>query len=424
MTSRPGFARAALTRFALLYWLLFSFEVWLSEISPFDSLQKLFDHGRDTFVQWVGHDLFGVSYEFSIAEQTGSGDRTGDWIWILCVAIVSVIGAIAWTLLDRRRARDAALREITRMVVRYTLGVIMFGYGIAKVFEGQFPLPYEGRLVQNYGDSSPMGLMWTFMGASPAYVIFAGIAETTGAVLVWFRRTTTLGALILGVVLVNVVMMNFCYDVPVKINSTHYLVMAVYLFAPDLRRLVDVLLLDRATAPKGPATLLLSRRWQRITSVVVRVLVIGYIAITTLKDSWPRDKPEPGPHDGLWIVTAFSRDAKNEPVAPDDVRWLRFQLSRFEDMQYAAWRLANNKPSPFYVAAIDDAAHTMTLTDKSDDKQPPVVLHFQHDGDDVMTFEGTFDGVATRVKTRRFDRSKSLLMSRGFHWINETPFNR
>src|SRR5206468_1346164 len=80
----------------------------------------------------------------------------------------------------------------------------VLGYGISKVFFGQFPLPFPGRLVQRFGDASPMGLMWTFMGASPAYVFFAGAMETIGAGLLLFRRTTTLGALVLSGVMLNV----------------------------------------------------------------------------------------------------------------------------------------------------------------------------------------------------------------------------
>ena|GEM_PF-5392919 len=35
------------------------------------------------------------------------------------------------------------------------------------------PSPTLDRLVQPFGDASPMGLVWTFMGASTAYPIFA-----------------------------------------------------------------------------------------------------------------------------------------------------------------------------------------------------------------------------------------------------------
>jgi hypothetical protein len=74
-------ARAVLVRFAFLYWLLFCGTIWLSEVTGFDWIGDLLESKRDALLQWLGHDVFGVSYEFAIA-QTGSGDKTADWIWI------------------------------------------------------------------------------------------------------------------------------------------------------------------------------------------------------------------------------------------------------------------------------------------------------------------------------------------------------
>jgi hypothetical protein len=49
-------------------------------------------------------------------------------------------------------------------------------------------------------------------------------------------------------VLANIVALTFCYDVPVKLYSSHLLLMAVFLVAPDLRRLLN-LVWNRPTAP-------------------------------------------------------------------------------------------------------------------------------------------------------------------------------
>ena len=38
-----------------------------------------------------------------------------------------------------------------------------------------------------------MGLLWTFMGHSPAYSAFTGAAEALAGALLLFRRTTLLG---------------------------------------------------------------------------------------------------------------------------------------------------------------------------------------------------------------------------------------
>ena len=99
----------------------------------------------------------------------------------------------------------------------------MILYGASKVFMGQFGPPGFGRLLETYGDSSPMGLLWTFMGFSQGYTFFAGLAEMLGGVLMITRRTTLLGAMVSAGVLSNIVLLNFFYDVPVKQFSSHLL---------------------------------------------------------------------------------------------------------------------------------------------------------------------------------------------------------
>ena len=73
------------------------------------------------------------------------------------------------------------------------LSVTLFGYGFAKVFPQQFGPPGPFKLIEPYGEFSPMGVLWSFMGASIPYVIFSGACEVAGGALVLFRRTTLLG---------------------------------------------------------------------------------------------------------------------------------------------------------------------------------------------------------------------------------------
>lgn len=46
------------------------------------------------------------------------------------------------------------------------------------------------------------------------YAMFTGFGKSIGAFLLFFRRTTTLGALILIAVLSNVALLNYVFDVP------------------------------------------------------------------------------------------------------------------------------------------------------------------------------------------------------------------
>jgi hypothetical protein len=94
-----------------------------------------------------------------------------------------------------------------------------------------------------------MGALWSFMSASRPYAIFADAVEVTAGALLLFRRTTTLGAMVAAAAMTNVVALNYCYDVPVKLYSTNILLMAVFLLAPEFCRLAHVLVFNRPTAP-------------------------------------------------------------------------------------------------------------------------------------------------------------------------------
>lgn len=53
--------------------------------------------------------------------------------------------------------------------------------------------------------------------------------------------------------LINVVVLNFSYDVPVKLYSSHLLALALFLAAPEFRRLANVFLFNRTARGLGAA---------------------------------------------------------------------------------------------------------------------------------------------------------------------------
>ena len=124
------------------------------------------------------------------------GQSGGGYVFVLLLC--SALIAIVWSLLDRRRSEYQSLHAWVRLLVRYSLAISLFWYGFDKVFVAQMAPAwmYLERLVERFGDMSPAGLLWAFIGYSPAYQIFGGLAEVAAASLLLFRRTTTLGALI------------------------------------------------------------------------------------------------------------------------------------------------------------------------------------------------------------------------------------
>ncbi|MEO7733298.1 MAG: hypothetical protein ABIY55_20220, partial [Kofleriaceae bacterium] len=332
-----------------------------------------------------------------------------------------LIAAAVWTVTDRRRSREVHRGARVRVLVRYTLAFVMLGYGVLKLFFGQFPEPSAGALIQRVGDAAPHELLWTFMGASPAYVFFSGAGETLGALLLLFRRTTTLGALVLAAVLANVVMLNFCYDVSAKINSSHYLAMCIFLVLPDLMRLGNVLVFNRTAPPAAREPMPTSPR-ARVARRILKIAVISAVLLVNIKDGIPllRSNDAKIWCVGVWSVAAFARDGHDVPaVASDATRWQRVAFQAVEDQLYVRWRHMDGSPGELFTVVLDEKLQTMTLTpDSSAKPEPPIVLRYARSDARHLTLDGDLGGQPYTVGLELLETNRMRLMSRGVRWIN------
>jgi hypothetical protein len=252
--------RRTVFRSAFSYLVLYLFLYYLQMLGivlSSGTVAGWYDQSWAPLVSWVGKHLLHVDAPSGL---TGSGDAMFSWVQILCMLAVSLVATLTWTLLDRKRTQYNRLYDALKVYVQVGLGLILIEYGGLKVVPAQFPRPPLSRLLQPFGNASPMGLLWTFMGASVPYTIFAGLTELSAGLLLLFRRTASLGALVAIPVLTNVVMLNFCYDVPVKLFSVHLLAMAVFLAVPDLGRLAGLLVLRRPVAPAADRPFFRRRR--------------------------------------------------------------------------------------------------------------------------------------------------------------------
>ncbi len=401
-------ARRALFRFAFAYLILFNL---FGGNSPLWSLW-------DAPVLWVGQHVFGVTITI---RPLGSGDTTWNYVQLFCFLVVALAATVVWALVDRKRGHYERLHQWLRVIVRFSLATTMILYGLGKL--GQFPSPPHAWLLQPLGDGSPMRLLWAFMGASPAYTCFTGIVEVLAGLLLITRRTTLLGALVCLGATSQIVMLNFCYDVPVKVLSSHLLAMTVFLLLPDLRRLADVFLFNRPAAPVEHRPLF-TTPWIHRTALVVRtVFFAGFVGfwllVFALLDFTAGYQAKP-PLYGVWTVEEFEVDGQvRPPLLTDKVRWRRLIVDEpgvlmIQDMSDA---------SRFYALRLDDDTRTLTLSDPRDSTRKSAVVYGEPEPG-LLALEGTFDGRKIRARLRHTDRSDFLLVKRGFHWINEVPFNR
>jgi hypothetical protein len=195
-------------RYVFVYLILYNLPFPAGLLWDGDPLSRGYEKLWEALVPWVGRVVLRLPEAITIFP-AGSGDTTFNYVQVLCYALLALVATIVWSAHDTKRPSYERLHCWLRVYVRLALGVTMMGYGAVKVIKSQFPSPWLARLVQPYGDSSPMGLLWTFMGYSHTYNVFTGAGETIAGMLLFARRTTTLGALLGVGVLSHIVVLNF-----------------------------------------------------------------------------------------------------------------------------------------------------------------------------------------------------------------------
>lgn len=325
-------------RFLCVYLLLYVLSamtnygfVWLSPFGNFfgpllgNSVHASYDATWDAVLPWVGLHLFHLS-----AREVGSVgvfDGMSQNIQIFCELALAFIGTVIWSILDRRRPHYRILHSWLRLLIRYILGFVLLSYGFSKLFPIQFKPTSFSDMMTPYGEFRTYDILWTFMGASQLYIIFTGAVEVAGALLLLFRRTTTLGALVSFTALLNVFMLNVSYHLNVKLFSLHFLLMSAFLLTPELKPLLDLLLLRRAAAPVRNTEPLLHRRPLRIAATILWVLVVSCRLYSEVGNGWYHYKlyyinPERPPLLGLYEVQSFKRGGQElPPLMTDSTRW-------------------------------------------------------------------------------------------------------
>jgi hypothetical protein len=231
--------------------------------------------------------------------------------------------------------------------------------------------PTLERLVEPWGEFSPMGVLWSFMGFSTVYQIFTGIGEVLGSFLLVLRRTTTLGALLLCAVLSNVVLLNYTFDVTVKLYS----------WATR----------STATSRSGSRTIV-----NRSVPMLQRVRLR---------------------HPGRGVTD----EERRRPAAllSDSMRVKRVV---FGGLSRATFRLMSDSVER-YTAKVDSARHALTLAGRFDPSLTRSLFYTKPDPNHLM-LAGKLGADSLMMRLRRVDENRFLLMNRGYHWIQELPFNR
>ena len=403
--------------FSYLFFYLFPFP--FSAIPGLNLIAVPWDMFVRTLVQLSAAYCFHVTPDWTHAA-SGSGDQLIRWVELGTYAGIALPIAIVWSVLDRKRRHYAYLFTLLRFWALLFVSSNMLSYGAAKIIPTQFGPLRDDVLGQNVGAKSPMGMLWTFMSASQPYVIFAGLAEFTAGILTIIPATRVLGTLVSVSVALEIFMLNMCYDVPVKILSGHLLLLSLFLLLPDAKNLFDIFCRKQGGRAFPALDLFRRKKFNRILWVSTWIFLAYYAAFAFIGayNRYATDgvkRPIAGDYQGLWYVDTHTYN--NQP-APADKRWTKIWF----------------RPTWVSVLSDGDTWHNFNYTGGSKGSKLDLVgyydnsykMHLSTQMPDVYTLilRGEVMGTPTEIHLHRTNRADCLLLNRGFHWVNEVPYNR
>jgi hypothetical protein len=364
---------------------------------------------------FVGKNLLG--HENLVYEEggRGSGDTTFDYVFVITRLLLALV--LALVLIPLRNRFKWIKFSYPGMIVyaRYFVGITLIQYGVVKFMIGQFPGPSISSMEQTFGEFSPMGLAWRFFGYSDLYKIFMGLSEISAGLLLLFRRTVVVGAMLSIAVVTNIVLVNFSFDVPVKLFSSHLLFFSILIFLPYAKGLFDILILRKPRIFElNPLTF--SSKKTSWTYRVVKFFMVVFIPVSLLvghifSQSYRKSD---NPWEGSYEVVKFE---KNKEDFPSDAEWVKLIL----DGKSMVVERASGRKTYFTVDNIEEEGIINLVS--SSDLEGNSRLQIVEDGEIynliAIIGENQFD-----ITAKRKLKSEYFLLSRGFNWINEYPLNR
>jgi hypothetical protein len=233
-----------------------------------------------------------------------------------------------------------------------------------------------------------------------------------------------LGALVCLADMTQVFMLNMTYDVPVKLLSFHLMLLALFLLAPEFHRLADLFFRNRTAGPSTQPQLFHTPRANRIAlaaQIIFGIWLLGMNAYSgwTAWHTYGSGRPKSALY-GIWKVDVLSIDGQiRSPLLVDYGGWRRAVFDIPDRMAFQRM----DESFARYGASINAHDKTMALT-KDGDKNWKANFAFQRVVQDQLFLDGNMDGHKIHMQLQLVDRNEFMLVNRGFHWIQEYPFNR
>ena len=419
----PVWQKMAFRFFCIYFLLMIAPWTWLNSMIP--AISKVTDYvgiGLGWVIDWFNKWWF--HFKETTIVNNGSGDSSQSWKEMFGNLTIAIISSLIWGLLDRKRNHYTIASYWLRTLVRYYVIIMCFTYGIDKLYALQMPFPNQSQLATPLGDYLPMRFSWMFIGYSTPYEVFSGAMEVLAGILLLNRRTITLGLFAGLAVFTNVMVLNLCYDIPVKQFSIHLVIYCFYLLMNDSKRLIDFFVFNKSVAGNTINQFRFPKRWMRITGIGMKVIFIGLYAIMpifTTRDFYLSVyKPgNAGPiKPGIYDVTIYAVNKDTIPaLVTDTLRWQNMIFEKDGGGSVGSTDTSfRQRYRRGYFNFVPDTAKQTILFKKS--TNTIMTMHYSFPDSNSIKLWGSRKNDSLFVVLKKSNRHFQLA-EKQFHWISE-----
>jgi hypothetical protein len=265
------------------------------------------------------------------------------------ILLGSLLGAVVWSLLDRKRRSYHVLYYWLRVAVRYRAALGIIGFGFLKLFPAQMPYPSFGILNGDFGDMTQQKVYWMSIAIVPWYQVFGGVLEVVAGVLLLFRRTVAFGAALLIGALGAITVVNIAYDNSLHVYASFFVLASVFLLLHDFQRTHQLLIREQYTLPFPYYYPAFAAKWQQFGRTALKTAVIGIFVVWALYLEGINFRYDPYKQPavkgvaqlhGNYRVTEFRLNNRLIPYSPlDSIRWSEVTFEKWTSLSYKV-----NKP--------------------------------------------------------------------------------
>lgn len=372
----------------------------------------------DKPVVWLGENL--LNWKFDLENLYRGYDSKYQLSKVILLLILAVICTSIWLFIDKlvKKEYDNFLKIFFQTILRYHIAIIMMSYGLAKVFMLQFGTIDIDTMESKIGDAGGMSFMWNFMSYSKLVVMFSGWIELIGAILLFFRKTTFLGAIMLFGVMLGVVVMDIGYDVSVTIYAMFLFLMILILLSSQFKSLLSFIVLNKSSSPEPYIHLFRDnkfKKWALGLKVLILLLVVylhtteqieTYNMQNTNKNAW---------FSGKHTVETFVLN--NDTISIQDTdnpklwKKITFNGTSYLPESFVITKVNKNERNERFNFEIDSTAGTISYKpfisryESRNDKEPDSVIawnifSYKKMDDKKYVIEGIYNEDTIQVTTK------------------------